>query len=159
MRVREFVIAIDTSGSVAGELVQSFIRKTYNILMQSESFFEKVNIHIIQCDAAIQEDVKITSQEEFETYIKNMKLLGFGGTDFRPVFNFVNELIQKREFANLKGLLYLTDGYGTFPEQKPAYETAFVFVDDELSSPAIPVWAMKLVLSREDIGGYAREIY
>ena len=30
-RIKEFVIAIDTSGSVAGEEVQSFIQKTYNV--------------------------------------------------------------------------------------------------------------------------------
>ena len=29
-RIREFVVAIDTSGSVAGELVQKFMQKTYN---------------------------------------------------------------------------------------------------------------------------------
>lgn len=38
-RIREFVIAIDTSGSVSGELVQMFVRKTYNILKSTESFF------------------------------------------------------------------------------------------------------------------------
>ena len=31
-RIRDFVIAIDTSGSVAGEEVQSFLQKTYGIL-------------------------------------------------------------------------------------------------------------------------------
>ena len=34
-RIKEFVIAIDTSGSVAGELVQTFVQKTYNILTVS----------------------------------------------------------------------------------------------------------------------------
>ena len=43
-RIREFVIAIDTSGSVVGELVQKFVQKTYNILMSTESFFSKINI-------------------------------------------------------------------------------------------------------------------
>ena len=59
-RIREFVVAIDTSGSVSGELVQKFMQKTYNILKQEESFFRKINLHIIQCDADIQEDAKIT---------------------------------------------------------------------------------------------------
>ena len=55
-RVREFIIAIDTSGSVKGETVQKFITKTCNILTQTESFFTKVNIHIIQCDCGIKEE-------------------------------------------------------------------------------------------------------
>ena len=33
-QIREFVIAIDTSGSTAGDLVQTFLQKTYNILKQ-----------------------------------------------------------------------------------------------------------------------------
>ena len=149
-RVREFVIAIDTSGSTSGTLVQKFIQKTYNILMSTESFFSQVNIHIIQCDADIQEHVKITSAEELKEYIKRMKLLGHGGTDFRPVFSLVNSLVAEKEFSNLKGLLYFTDGHGTFPAAKPDYQTAFVFVDDEYNNLDVPPWAIKLVLPAED---------
>ena len=151
-RIREFVIAIDTSGSVSGPLVQKFIQKTYNILMESESFFSRVNIHIIQCDAQIQEHVKITSREEFEQYLKTMTLRGFGGTDFRPVFSFVDELIAQKEFTNLRGLIYFTDGYGTFPARQPDYHTAFVFVEDGFAIPSVPVWAIKLVLRSDEIG-------
>ena len=150
-RIREFVIAIDTSGSVAGEQVQTFLQKTYNILKSTESFFSKINVHIIQCDATIQEDAKITSQEEFDAYLKNMKLRGLGGTDFRPVFSYVDWLREKKEFSNLKGLIYFTDGWGTFPAQKPDYETAFVFVDDGMNSYDVPAWAIKLVLQKEEI--------
>lgn len=150
-RIREFVIAIDTSGSVAGALVQKFVQKTYNILKQEESFFTKINLHIIQCDAEIQEDVKITSQEEFDRYLATMQLHGFGGTDFRPVFAHVEELRKNREFTNLKGLIYFTDGYGVFPAQKPDYHTAFVFLREEYQSPDVPPWAIKLVLEPEEI--------
>lgn len=150
-RIREFVVAIDTSGSVSGELVQRFVQKTYNILKQQESFFTKINLHIIQCDAAIQEDVKITSQEEFDAYLNTMQLRGFGGTDFRPVFDYVEQLRQAGEFTNLKGLIYFTDGFGTFPERQPDYHTAFVFVDDEYNNPDVPVWAIKLVLQKDEI--------
>ena len=150
-RIREFVIAIDTSGSVKGELVQTFVQKTYNILKSTESFFSKINLHIIQCDADIQEDVKITCQEEFDAYLKTMTIKGLGGTDFRPVFRYVDELIHKGEFVNLRGLIYFTDGYGTFPERKPEYETAFLFVGDAFNNPDVPPWAIKLVLQKDEI--------
>jgi predicted metal-dependent peptidase len=68
-RIREFVIAIDTSGSTSGELVQKFVQKTYNVLKSTETFASKINLHIIQCDADIQEDVKITTQDEFDEYL------------------------------------------------------------------------------------------
>ena len=150
-RIREFVIAIDTSGSVEGELVQKFVQKTYNILKSTESFFSKINLHIIQCDADIQRDVKITNQDEFDEYLKSMKIHGLGGTDFRPVFRYVDQLIEQKEFTNLKGLIYFTDGFGVFPERQPQYQTAFVYINDGYENPEVPVWAIKLVLESEDI--------
>ena len=76
-KIREFVIAIDTSESVSGEIVQKFVTKTWNILKQSENFFRKINIHIMQCGARVEEDVRITSEEEFDEYIRHMVLKGF----------------------------------------------------------------------------------
>lgn len=149
--IREFVIAIDTSGSTSGELVQKFVQKTYNILKSTESFFSKINVHIIQCDADIQEDKKSTCHEDFDEYLKAMQIRGLGGTDFRPVFEYVETLRQNREFTNLKGLIYFTDGYGAFPAKKPDYDTAFVFVDDEYNNPDVPPWAIKLVLQKDEI--------
>lgn len=149
--IKEFVIAIDTSGSTSGDLVQSFVQKTYNILKSTESFFTKINLHIIQCDADIQEDKKITCQEDFDEYLKTMTIHGLGGTDFRPVFEYVETLCRKKEFQNLKGLIYFTDGYGDFPAKKPDYETAFVFVEDGYNNPNVPAWAIKIVLWREEI--------
>ena len=150
-RIREFAVAIDTSASTSGELVQKFLQKTYNILKSTESYFSRVNIHIIQCDADVQEHVKITSEEEFDRYIRNMDIMGLGGTDFRPVFRLVDELTESGEFSDLRGLIYFTDGYGIFPEYKPAYQTAFVFLDDEYGNPDVPPWAIKLVLQDDEI--------
>lgn len=149
--IREFVIAIDTSGSTSGELVQKFMQKTFNILKNAESFFTKINLHIIQCDAAIQAPVKITSQEEFDAYMKTIQVHGLGGTDFRPVFSYVNSLVEIGEFQNLKGLIYLTDGWGEFPAKKPPYDTAFVFIDNDYNNYNVPPWAMKLILEENDI--------
>lgn len=150
-RIREFVIAIDTSGSTSGELVQTFVQKTYNILKSTESFFTKINLHIIQCDTVIQEDAKITTQEEFDAYLKEMKLHGLGGTDFRPVFEYVNKMVDNHEFENLKGLIYFTDGCGVFPQKKPPYDTAFVFIEESFNNYDVPSWAMKLVLRKDEI--------
>lgn len=150
-RIREFAIIIDTSGSVSGELVQTFIKKTYSILKNTESFFSKINLHIIQCDAEVQEAVKITSQDEFDKYLSNMKLKGFGGTDFRPAFSYVDGLVKTGEFTRLKGVIYFTDGWGTFPERKPNYDAAFVFIREDNFNPQVPPWAIKLVLDKEEI--------
>ncbi|MBQ7896537.1 MAG: metallopeptidase [Oscillospiraceae bacterium] len=151
MRIKDFVIAIDTSASTSGRLVQKFVQKTYNILKSTESFFSKINLHIIQCDSKIQEDVLINSQEDFDQYLKTMKIRGHGGTDFRPVFAYMDELRRKKELEDLKGLIYFTDGYGTFPNRKPEYDTAFVFADEDFYDKDVPPWAIKLVLREDEI--------
>lgn len=152
-RIHDFAIAIDTSESCSGEVVQAFMNKTYNILKQSESFHDRVNIHIIQCDAAVQEDTKISSLDQLERYMCDLELKGFGGTDFRPVFDYVDALIAKGEFTDLRGLIYFTDGEGVFPKRPPSYDTAFVFLDDGYSDPEVPPWALKTLLDRESLGG------
>lgn len=152
-RVREFVVVIDTSGSTSGELVQKFVQKTYNILKQEESFSQKINLHIIQCDEEIQEDKKISTEKELNQYLAEMEIKGQGGTDFRPAFAYVDELVRNHEFTNLKGVIYFTDGFGEFPEKKPDYETAFIYLEENYQNPEVPAWAIKLILRPEEIQG------
>ncbi|MEG2005970.1 MAG: VWA-like domain-containing protein [Raoultibacter sp.] len=153
-RIRDFVIAIDTSASTKDELVHKFITKTYNILQETESFFQKMNLYIIQCDAAIVDVAHITSRREFEDYLANMQIKGLGGTDFRPVFEYVDALIEAKDVTNLGGLIYFTDGQGSYPSIKPDYDTAFIFVDDTLAMPSVPSWAIKLAMESEDIDSF-----
>lgn len=150
-KIEDFVIVIDTSMSCKGELIHAFLNQTYQVLSESESFFRKLHIHIIQCDDRIQEDVVIRSHEEMEAYLQHFTVKGFGGTDFRPPFLYVQELLQKRAFTKLRGLIYFTDGYGTFPMKKPPYDTAFVFLKEDYRDVDVPPWAMKLILEQEDL--------
>ena len=80
-----------------------------------------------------------------------MEIKGLGETDFRPVFAYVDELVAQKKLTDLRGLIYFTDGRGTFPNNKPEYDTAFIIHDDGLSDVWIPEWAMKLFLAEEDI--------
>lgn len=150
-KVKEFVIAIDTSASCRGSIVQAFLRKSYDILKGEENFFRKMNVHIIQCDSQVQQDTRITSQEDFDYFIAHETLKGFGSTDFRPVFAHVEELLAKGEFENLKGLIYFTDGYGVYPQNMPPYDVMFVFLDDGDTSPEVPSWAVKVLLDYEEL--------
>ena len=146
LRVRDFVIAIDTSGSTSGALVRRFLELTWRILKGEENFFRRVNLHIIQCDAEVREAVHIESQREFDAYMDTFAVKGLGGTDFRPVFRYVDALLAEGAFTRLKGLIYFTDGAGTYPARKPDYETAFVFASDGRELPAVPPWAMRVEL-------------
>lgn len=150
-KVREFVIAIDTSASCSGALIKAFLRKTYSLLKSSENFFHKVNVHILQCDNQVRSDTKITGDEDFEAFMRHGRINGFGGTDFRPVFEYVETLKEQGEFENLKGLVYFTDGYGIYPERMPDYEVIFAFLDEDENRVPVPVWSMKVVLESEEL--------
>ena len=150
-KIKDFVIAIDTSASCRGEVVQAFLQKTYNIMQASENFFRKVNVHILQCDSEVRQDVKITEQKEFDDFMAHGKLTGFGSTDFRPAFSYIEKLQKEQEFDDLKGLLYFTDGYGIYPEHMPDYDVAFVFLQEDENVPKVPPWAIKIVLDEEEV--------
>lgn len=150
-KVEEFIIVIDTSMSCKGELVKKFLEETYSILNESESFARKINVHIVQCDDRIQEDVVIHNREEMQKYMTQFEVKGQGGTDFRPPFAYVEELKLQKKFFKLRGLIYFTDGYGVFPAKKPEYETAFVFMKDDYRDVDVPPWAIKLIIEEEDL--------
>lgn len=150
-KIRDFVIAIDTSASCRGALVKAFLQKTYVILSGEDTFFKKMNVHIIQCDHEVQKDTRITCREDLDAFLKNEKLTGFGSTDFRPVFEHVEELLAKHEFENLKGLIYFTDGYGVYPQKMPPYDVMFVFLDNGDEGPDVPTWAVKVLLDYEEL--------
>lgn len=145
-KVKEFVIALDTSASCRGPVVKAFLNKTYSLLKGSENFFTKINVHIIQCDNEVQSDTKITCDEDFQEFLAHGRLQGFGATDFRPVFDYVDSLLEQGEFENLKGLIYFTDGYGIYPERMPGYDVIFAFLEEDEMRQPVPPWSMKVVI-------------
>ena len=145
------MIAIDTSGSVQGDIVQNFLQRTCDVLRQSGSFTERVEIYLIQCDAEVQSVERLTSLDQLHELIPRLKLRGFGGTDFRPVFAYVDRLLEEKKLTNLNGLLDFTDGVGTYPEKSPAYKTAFIFNRDDHITPHVPSWAIRAVLTTDNI--------
>lgn len=151
-QIRDFVIAVDTSESTSGELVRRFLEHTFEILKESENFTREVNIHILQCDNHIRSDIKITNVNQVPKIMEDFHIRGFGGTDFRPVFDYVDHLRHNGELRDIKGLIYFTDGLGRFPEKAPDYETAFVFLSDgERTLPSVPPWAIKVIIDEHAI--------
>ena len=108
-----------------------------------------MNVYVIQCDSFIQDMAHITSEQDWQDYLKNLAIHGRGGTDFRPVFEYVEELRAKKELKDLKGLLYFTDGDGIYPETPTDYKTAFVFYKEKEQHQKVPVWATCLTLDTE----------
>ncbi len=148
-KIQEFVIVVDTSYSTSGELIENFLKETYTILTQSDSFFKHSRIRIILCDNAVRMDEVVTAGEELEALLQRFTIVGGGGTDFRPAFSYVNQLIEAGEIKKLSGLLYFTDGKGIYPKKKPDYQTAFLFLED-YEDAEVPPWAIRLQLEPEE---------
>ena len=149
-KIRDFAVVVDTSYSTSGELVQGFLKETFHLLRQEDSFFHHVHIHIIQCDDKVQSDTLITSDADLERLFKNFTLQGGGGTDFRPAFAYVDGLVRSGELQDLCGLLYFTDGKGIYPKKRPEYKTAFLFLESGGETPEVPAWAIRMQLEPEE---------
>ena len=140
-RLEELVIAIDTSGSCDKETVSRFLAETWKLLSNQENFFRKMNVYFLQCDCVIQDVTRIQSREDWLDYAKKVVIQGRGGTDFTPVFDYVEKLRRTKQLKSLKALLYFTDGDGFYPTQPPDYETAFVLLKDSGHPELVPKWA------------------
>lgn len=148
-KIREFVIAIDTSASCRGEIVKGFLQKSFDILKTTGLFATEVNIHVIMCDSRVTSDMVIKNQSDLASLKDNIEIRGFGATDFRPVFAYVDDMLEKKEMTNLKGVIYFTDGFGIYPEKCPGYDTMFVFNGVDAMRPKAPAWAIEVVLEEQ----------
>lgn len=146
-RPRDLVIAIDSSGSIGLEQARGFMRLACGLLAAGTG--EGTRVHVVQCDERIQDVRVVESAADAAALVENMTLRGRGGTDFRPVFDYALDVLEtsKHEQRELAGVVYFTDGKGTFPESAPPFDAAFAFLDE---AAPVPGWASTvLVLSAE----------
>jgi predicted metal-dependent peptidase len=108
------VLAIDSSGSISDYELDVFCTEVDKIHKTG-----MVDIYTVICDADIHEVIY--------PYKKITKVSGRGGTDFRPIFDWVKD---NSKHQSLSGLIYLTDGYGQFPDKRPSIKTLWVATHD-----------------------------
>lgn len=152
--IEELVIAIDTSASCQKRLVQKFLNETAAILFQKGTFLSRVSIHILECDDQMQKDLVIYDPEEMQQYADAFEMKGGYGTDYRPVFAYVEELRRTHALKHLKGLMYFTDGYGEYPTKPTDYETVFVLPNapggaEDVDDSHVPDWAVTLYIDEK----------
>jgi predicted metal-dependent peptidase len=111
------MIFVDTSGSISDEELKQFINVALSIPYPKEIYF---------IDAQIQgEPIKIRTVTGI--YKRKIEAHGGGGTDFRPAFKLAK---QKRA----KAIVYLTDMYGTFPNECDI-PTVWVTATEDVNPP------------------------
>ena len=134
----------------AFQLVKAFLKETFGLLKSGESFFRQCRILVLQCDDRVREEVWLTDLDTLDAYAARLTLTGGGGTDFRPAFARISDLLVQGQLTDLQGVLYFTDGKGVYPARRPAFDTAFLFLDTGAPPPEVPPWAMRLVLEPEE---------
>ena len=128
-RLNTLIIAIDTSGSCGGDVASRFVRETSNMLSDVKDSVLFDSIYLFQCDTRIVFEECYSNPEEL-CDMEEMDLYGFGGTDFRPVFDRIKTLVEEKNIQ-VDGLIYLSDAYGDFPKEKPDYPVYFVLPESE----------------------------
>ena len=120
------VVALDTSGSTQG----GDLRKFFSELVSLLGSFGSYELTVIQCDA------EVGAVETFDDATppdprRKWEMTGGGGTDFRPVFRYVEE--HPELDPNL--LVFFTDGRGDRPERAPAYPVMWLLTKDGREQP------------------------
>ena len=144
------VLALDTSGSCSGETCARFLRETLSLLRDISAGTSRFHILALQCDAAIQKELLLETPEQIDRFLQDFSPVGFGGTDFCPVFERVAQLQAEGTLPRVRGLLYLSDGFGDFPDQAPGYPVTFLLPWEENCVPSLPDWVTALVLRADD---------
>lgn len=120
-----FVFAIDTSGSMSTEMLEELI----SVFKWATKKFGPTPL--IQCDAEVHEMLKDIGHKTV------IPVKGRGGTDFRPVFEFIEEKFKNR----IDALIFGTDLNGDYPESAPPYKVYWVVPkeatddDDDIKPP------------------------
>ncbi len=106
----DVVVALDTSGSIKKAEMEAFLGEINAIKGQM-----RARITLLPCDARLAEGAPWFF-EPWEDFSLPASVQGGGGTDFRPVFDWVG---QQDTQPGL--LVYFTDAEGNFPAQEPPY--------------------------------------
>lgn len=111
----EIAVAIDTSGSITQDMLNTFGTEIKSIISSCAPSLTRV----IYCDAEVNHVDEFTPYDDVK-----FELHGGGGTDFRPPFDHLRKIDAKPVC-----FIYLTDGYGPFPDQ-PEYPVLWVMTTD-----------------------------
>jgi predicted metal-dependent peptidase len=115
------VVGVDTSGSIGEHELTTFFSEVGGILND----VKPRKILVIGCDAQVSQVDEVSTLDEFEG-LRQKGIKGGGGTRFEPVFDYIREHDLRPET-----MVYLTDLYGSFPDEPPSYPVVWAATTDE----------------------------
>lgn len=105
-------VVVDTSGSVSQKELEYFAGEFNSI----REYLKPRLTTVIYCDAHVQKVEEYEPDDEVK-----FEMIGGGGTDFRPPFDYLDNNAQ-----DVVGLVYMTDMWGQFPDTPPEYPVAWL---------------------------------
>ena len=147
----DIVVALDVSGSCHGETCKRFLKELLGILRDISAGAPRFHVLLLLCDTEIQKEILLETPEQVDALFADFTVTGFGGTDFRPVFHRVAKLRDEGVLPRVRGLLYLSDGWGTYPATPTDYPTAFLIPSEDRDYlPNGTEWITRLYLNETD---------
>ena len=114
------VVAVDTSGSISNKEIMLAMAEVKSILNASGT-----KLKVIYCDSEINKVVDSLNIKDIQNAIA-----GGGGTDFRPVFEYLKSNSIRPDL-----LIYFTDLYGSFPKQSGGFNTLWITTSEGEKAP------------------------
>ena len=125
------MVVIDTSGSVTNEELHEFLSEINSLKAQL-----RASITLHACDTVLSKDGPWYF-EAWEEFKLPREFQGGGGTDFRPIFDWVKLHGNAPDM-----LLYFTDALGEFPVAEPHYPVLWL-VKGKVAVP----WGQRIQLN------------
>ncbi|TVT51647.1 MAG: hypothetical protein FHK82_15305 [Sedimenticola thiotaurini] len=102
------IVALDTSGSISEAEMNLFVSELDALKGQAHA-----RLTLLACDATLSDDTPWIT-EPWEQFLLPREFKGGGGTDFKPVFEWIEQ-----NDSNADLLIYFTDAQGHFPDHEP----------------------------------------
>ena len=118
-------VAVDTSGSIDNKLLKMFLSEVHGIL----NSYPHLECQLYYADANVYGGYELNPDSE----IPQPK--GGGGTSFVPFFNKIS---QDWDGMTTTVCVYLTDGYGTFPDSAPELPVLWIVTPGGLDLARFP---------------------
>ncbi len=115
------VVSLDTSGSMTEPQLEAVGKELQGLREQA------VEMTLVVADAEVQE---VVGPDRLERFLRAGRFRGGGGTDHRPVFDWVR---QSRSRPDL--FVGLTDLYSNFPDRRPPYPVVWLVAQEHGPAP------------------------
>lgn len=123
----DVAVCIDTSGSIGADELGLFHAELQGVL----SAYPHIRCQLFFCDT------ELDGPHELARGVDPPRPTGGGGTDFCPFFRWLDRHPPEHERSQ-RLAVYLTDGYGAFPERAPEDETLWIVIGDGLATKQFP---------------------